>query len=67
MPEVKKKVGSVVNNKYNKTAYTAIVGAGLTVVYILLNDYGIDVSPALQGATTTFAMMLTTLFVKNKS
>lgn len=54
------------NNQYNKTIYTALVGAGLTVIFVGLGDYDIEVSTELQGAVTTFLMMLTTLFVKNK-
>ena len=56
----------IINNQYNKTVYTALAGAGLTIIFIALSDYGIDVSTELQGAITTFTMMLTTLFVKNK-
>ena len=56
----------VINNQYNKTVYTALAGAGLTIIFVALKDYGIDVSTELQGAITTFTMMLTTLFVKNK-
>lgn len=56
----------VINNQYNKTVYTALAGAGLTIIFIALKDYGVDVSTELQGAVTTFTMMLTTLFVKNR-
>lgn len=55
-----------INNKYNKTVYTALAGAGLTIIFIALKDYGVDVSTELQGAVTTFTMMLTTLLVKNR-
>ena len=51
----------VINNHYNKTVYTA-----LTVIFVALGDYGIEVSTELQGAVTTFTMMLTTLLVKNR-
>ncbi|GJM14963.1 MAG: hypothetical protein DHS20C13_02900 [Thermodesulfobacteriota bacterium] len=57
----------VINNQYNKTVYTAIAGAGLTIIFVALKDYGVDVSTELQGAITTFTMMLTTLFVKNRN
>lgn len=57
---------TVINNQYNKTVYTAIAGAGLTIIFIALKDYGIEASTELQGAVTTFAMMLTTLLVKNR-
>ena len=56
----------IINNQYNKTVYTALAGAGLTIIFVALSDYGIDVSTELQGAITTFTMMLTTLFVKNR-
>jgi len=56
----------VINNQYNKTVYTAIAGAGLTIIFIALKDYGVDLSIELQGAITTFTMMLTTLLVKNR-
>jgi len=57
---------TVINNQYNKTVYTAIAGAALTIIFIALKDYGVDVSIELQGAVTTFTMMLTTLLVKNR-
>jgi len=57
---------TIINNQYNKTVYTAIAGAGLTIIFIALKDYGVDVSIELQGAVTTFIMMLTTLLVKNR-
>lgn len=56
----------VINNQYNKTVYTALAGAGLTIIFVALGDYGVDVSTELQGAITTFTMMLTTLLVKNR-
>jgi hypothetical protein len=56
----------VINNQYNKTVYTALAGAGLTIIFVALKDYGINVSTELQGAVTTFTMMLTTLLVRNK-
>jgi len=56
----------VINNQYNKTIYTALAGAALTVIFVALKDYGVDVSIELQGAVTTFTMMLTTLLVKNR-
>ena len=56
-----------INNQYNKTVYTALAGAGLTIIFIALKDYGFEVSTELQGAITTFTMMLTTLLVKNRN
>lgn len=66
MEKVKNTATGIMNNQYNKTIYTALVGAGLTVIFVGLGDYDIEVSTELQGAVTTFLMMLTTLFVKNK-
>ena len=57
---------TIINNQYNKTVYTAIAGAGLTIIFIALKDYGLEASTELQGAVTTFIMMLTTLLVKNR-
>ena len=57
---------TVVNNQYNKTIYAALAGAALTVVFVALSDYGVSISTELQGAITTFTMMLTTLLVKNR-
>ena len=57
---------TVINNQYNKTIYTALAGAGLTIIFVALGDYGVEVSTELQGAITTFTMMLTTLLVKNR-
>ena len=57
---------TIINNQYNKTVYTAIAGAGLTIIFIALKDYGLEASTELQGAVTTFTMMLTTLLIKNR-
>ena len=57
---------TVANNKYNKGIYTGIVGAGLTLIFVSMGDYNIVISPELQGAITTFLMMLTTIIVPNK-
>ena len=56
----------VLNSQYNKGVYSGLVGAGLTVIFTSLADYGYPITPQLQGAVTTFLMMLTAIVVKNR-
>ncbi len=56
----------MINNKYNKTIYTAVVGAFFTMVFVGLGDYGFDISGELQGSVMAFAMSVTVYFTPNK-
>ena len=67
MAEVGKKVGAVLNTKYNKSIYTAVIGAGVAFLYGVLAEFGIEVSAGLQTQTLILAMALTAFLVGNKS
>jgi len=63
---IKKKAGSVLNTQYNKSIYTAVVGAAVAFLYGVLAEFGINVSADLQTQTLILAMAITTLLVGNK-
>ena len=63
---VKDQARGILDNQYNKATWSGFAGAILTMLFIGLGDYGIDVSAGLQGAITTVAMIGITLWKKNK-
>jgi hypothetical protein len=56
------------NTQYNKAVYTALVGSGITIASLCLNQFAhIQLGDPLVAALNTFAMALVTLFVPNAS
>lgn len=64
--KVKDQARSILDNQYNKTTWSGFAGAILTMLFVGLGDYGIEVSAGLQGAITTVVMMGIVLIKKNK-
>jgi len=63
---VKDQAKSILDNQYNKATWSGFAGAILTMLFVGLGDYGVDVSTGLQGAITTVVMIGITLWKKNK-
>lgn len=64
---MKTRIGNILNTRFNKSVYSAVVGASVDFVYGVLAEFHIDVSAGLQTKTLILAMALTALLVKNKN
>ena len=57
----------ILNNPYNKSIYTTVVGLGLMVIFKGFQEFGgISISTDFQMYVIWFGMALTTLIVPNK-